>query len=166
MKVNMLTLGHPVTLAVVTVAVSVGLGVGIGGAAQGESAEGGTGQGRVPPAVASVAPRVTETARPTANATYDDGSRDAREAAGWAVINPGTPAARYWAQHGVGTEDSYRLCEVALRVQYVRGYNDPGADDSHQPLWHFECGGVSDSDRDSITIAAVEWGATHAEGDG
>jgi hypothetical protein len=91
---------------------------------------------------------------------------DANRAAGWAVISPGTPAARYWAQHGVGTEDPYRLCEVALRVQFVRGYSDPGADDAHQPLWKFECSGVTDSERDSILEAAIQWGTTHEEGDG
>ena len=155
--------------AAAVVAVSVLVGAGVGHAARNDHA----GSAAKTPVSARVTPSPTAGTRPTPrpgtpspNATFDDGSADANQLAGWTVIQPGTPAARYWARHGVGAEDPYSRCEAALRVQYVRGYSDPGAAASRQPLWKFTCQGVTDSQRDSIASAAIEWGSTHEEGDG
>lgn len=168
MNVNM------VGRAVAVAAVAIGLGIGVGHAALGDQG------GKTPRVTATPSPTpgpspkppakpATRPVKPSRSATAPtaaDGAAAANRAAGWAVITPGTPAARYWGTHGVGVEDGYKLCEAALRVQFVRGYADPGADDSRQPLWKFECGSVTDGERDSILQAAVEWGATHEEGDG
>lgn len=116
-------------------------------------------------------PSVTRSgsAKPKAGATTDDGSQDARQAAGWAIIQPGTPAARYWQRHGVGTADDdtsgLSACEAALRVQYVRGYVGTTTD-GKTALWQVECQGVTDVERDSLASGAIEWGSTHGEGDG
>lgn len=117
---------------------------------------------------ARVAPQPSPGMHPEAppQLSTDDGAATANRTAGWAVIAPGTPASIYWGRHGVGADDRYGYCEAATRVQYVRGYARVGADDSRQPLWTIACAGLPAATRHSITIAAVEWSATHEEGDG
>ena len=163
---------HRMGRAVAVAAVGVGLGIGVGHAALADRASHAAASATATPnptAGTKPVPRATTSTRPATpspNATFDDGSADANRTANWTVIQAGTPAARYWARHGVPATSPYARCEAALRVQFVRGYSDPGAAASHQPLWKFECQGVSDATRDSITEAAIEWGATHEEGDG
>jgi hypothetical protein len=108
----------------------------------------------------------TVTPAPSANVIADDGASDAQHAVGWAVIQPNTAASRYWAQHGVGDEDLRYSCEAALRVQFVNGYNHSQVGQGHEPLWLAECGGIPGTERDSMLAAAVEWSATHRNGDG
>lgn len=165
---------HRMGRAVAVAAVAIGLGIGVGHAALGD--QGGKAPrvtatpsptpGPSPKPPAKPATRPAKPSRPATAPTAADGAAAANRVAGWTVISPGTPAARYWARHGVPATGPYARCEAALRVQFVRGYNDPGADASRQPLWEFECQGVSDATRDSITEAAIEWGSTHEEGDG
>lgn len=106
---------------------------------------------------------------PRAGVTTDSGSEDARRAAGWGIIQPGTPAARYWERHGMGTADGSTsglgACETALRVQFVRGYLGTTTD-GKTALWQVECASVTGAERDSLLSAAIEWGSTHGEGDG
>lgn len=153
--------------AVLVVAVGVTLGVAAAKPATGD----GTGVRDEGQARVTASPSVTRSGRetPKASATFDDGSRDANQAAGWKIIEPGTPAARYWQRHGVGTADDdtsgYSVCEAALRVQYVRGYLGTTTD-GKTALWQVECGSVTEAQRDDAASAAIEWGSTHGEGDG
>lgn len=161
--------GKKWTRAVLVTAVGVTLGVAVARPATGSGGNE-TGVRDEGPAwvteTGAPSPSVTRSgsATPGVGATFADGSQDAERTTGWAVIRPGTPAARYWARHGVSAEDPYHRCEAAIRAQFIRGYVEPA--ETQQPLWKFECGGVSDADRDSITLAAVQWGSDHPEGDG
>lgn len=142
--------------AIFTAAIGIALGAAVvlGGTSVGDA------DGRPSRHEVTVAPA------PSPGLSSNGAAGDANRLVGWAVIAPGTPAAEYWSRHGVGVSDPHKLCEAALRVQYVRGYARLGADDSRQPLWKPACAEVSDATRDSIVIAAVEWSATHEEGDG
>lgn len=160
--------------AALVAAVGVGLGLGVGHAAAGDQgrsrAESGLRASESPQRGTRVkTPSPSESRVPRASATYDDGSQDAARAAGWKIIQPGTPAARYWQRHGVGTADDdtsgLSACEAALRVQFVRGYLGTTTD-GKTALWQAECGAVSDAERDSMLQAAIQWGSDHPEGDG
>lgn len=154
---------HKWVKAALVVAVGVTLGLSVAKPATGTNEE---------PTRVSVSPSVSRSlptrasVKPTPGQGVT-GAEDANQAVGWGIIQEGSPAAVYWAQHGVGTADDdtsgVSACEAALRVQFVRGYLGTTTD-GKKALWQVECGGVPETERDSLLSGAVEWSATHGNG--
>lgn len=158
---------HKWVKAALVVAVGVTLGLSVAKPATGtnEHERGGRKRVSASPSVSrSLGSRASVKPTPGQGVT---GAEDANQAAGWAIIREGSPAAVYWAQHGVGTADDdtsgVSACEAALRVQFVRGYLGTTTD-GRKALWQVECGGVPGDVRDDMLSAAVEWSATHGNG--
>lgn len=159
---------HKWVKAALVVAVGVTLGLSVAKPATGtnEHERGGRKQVSASPSVSrSLGSRASVKPTPGQGVT---GAEDANQAAGWAIIREGSPAAVYWAQHGVGTADDdtsgVSACEAALRVQFVEGYLGTTTD-GKKALWQVECGGVPDAERDSLLQGAIQWGSDHPRGD-